>query len=90
MKPVGYPWEILTLELDRKIRSPHRGPDRSCSTPGGVSETGILIPYGTVRFASIAGALAGTHVLTVFDGRERLAQLGREILWKGAQAIQFD
>jgi hypothetical protein len=58
--------------------------------PGGISETEILFPYGSARFASKVGQLAGNHFLTIVDGREHLADLGRLTLWEGAQAIVFE
>ena len=58
--------------------------------PGGVSETEILFPYGSAAFASKAGALAGNHFATVTEGLERIADLGRKVLWEGAQPIRFE
>jgi hypothetical protein len=58
--------------------------------PAGISETEILFPYGPTRFASKAGQLAGSHVLTVVEGRERLAELGRLVVWEGAQPIRVE
>ena len=58
--------------------------------PGGISETEILFPYGSARFASKVGQLAGNHFLTIVDGREHLAALGRLVLWEGAQDIEFE
>jgi hypothetical protein len=55
--------------------------------PGGISETEILLPYGISRFACKDGALEGTPFLTIVEGRERLAALGRRVLWEGAQDI---
>lgn len=57
--------------------------------PGGFSETEILFPYGACCFASKMGQLAGNHFLTVVDGNEHLATIGRQCLWQGAQDIQF-
>lgn len=57
--------------------------------PGGISETEILFPYGWTMFASKAGQLAGNHFATIEDGRELLAELGRRVLWEGAQEIVF-
>ena len=57
--------------------------------PGGVSETEILFPYGATAFASKAGALAGNHFATVVEGNEHLRELGRRLLWEGAQEIVF-
>ncbi len=58
--------------------------------PGGLSETEILFPYGATCFASKMGQLAGNHFATIVDGREDLAELGRLVLWEGAQDIRFD
>jgi Protein of unknown function (DUF3830) len=58
--------------------------------PGGVSETEILFPYGATAFASKAGALAGNHFATVLDGGAALGELGRKVLWEGAQPIRFE
>ena len=58
--------------------------------PGGVSETEILFPYGSAAFASKAGALAGNHFATVTEGLERIGDLGRKVLWEGAQPIRFE
>jgi hypothetical protein len=58
--------------------------------PGGVSETEILFPYGATSFASKAGALAGNHFATVVEGGEQLGELGRLVLWEGAQQIVFE
>ena len=58
--------------------------------PGGVSETEILLAYGSVRFASKVGQLAGNHFLTIVAGTEQLPELGLLTLWHGAQPIAFE
>lgn len=58
--------------------------------PGGYSETEILFPYGPTLFASKLGQLAGNHFATIVKGREQLPELGRRVLWEGAQAIRFE
>jgi hypothetical protein len=58
--------------------------------PGGVSETELLLAYGYVAFASKAGALAGNHFATIVEGAENLRELGRRMLWEGAQDILFE
>jgi hypothetical protein len=65
------------------------GPGEILLYPAGISETEILFPYGETRFASKFGELAGNHFLTIVEGRDLLAELGRRVLWKGAQAIEF-
>ena len=54
---------------------------------GELSECEILFPYGACSFSSRIGQLAGNHFATVTDGREQLAELGRRVLWEGAQDI---
>ncbi|MEN9936483.1 MAG: hypothetical protein RLZZ387_3062 [Chloroflexota bacterium] len=58
--------------------------------PGGLSETEILFPYGSACFASKVGQLAGNHFLTVTEGQEHFAALGKLVLWQGAQDILFE
>lgn len=67
----------------------HPAPGQMILYPGGVSETEILLAYGPVAFASKAGPLAGNHFLTITDGLDRLADLGRDTLWTGAKAIRL-
>jgi hypothetical protein len=59
--------------------------------PGGFSETEILFPYGdAVRFASKLGQLAGNHIATVTGGAEHLPEIGRLVLWEGAQELTLE
>lgn len=58
--------------------------------PGGFSETEILFTYGSSCFAAKVGVLAGNHFLTVVEGAEQLPEMGRLVLWQGAQAIVFE
>jgi hypothetical protein len=57
--------------------------------PGGISETEILFPYGAASFGSKVGQLAGNHFASIEEGRELLAELGRRVLYDGAQEIVF-
>ena len=57
--------------------------------PGGLSETEILFPYGATCFASKMGQLAGNHFATIVDGAGALVELGRLVVWEGAQDIRF-
>jgi hypothetical protein len=58
--------------------------------PGGYSETEILFPYGHSCFASKLGQLAGNHFLTLVEGNDQLKEVGRRVLWEGAQEIRFE
>ncbi len=68
----------------------HPAPGHLLLYPGGFSETEILFPYGGTLFASKMGQLAGNHFLTIIEGQEQLAEMGRVILWEGAQPIRFE
>jgi hypothetical protein len=80
-------------DLDVGIGSEHAtrypSPGELIFYPGGVSETELLLAYGYVAFASKAGALAGNHFATIVEGTENLRDLGRKMLWEGAQEIVF-
>ena len=67
----------------------HPAPGQILLYPGGYSETEILLPYGNTMFASKLGQLAGNHFLTIVEGNEHLAEVGRRVLWMGAQDIVF-
>jgi hypothetical protein len=80
----------LQLGLGYENHTSFPAPGEILLYPGGISETEILFPYGSTRFASKVGQLAGNHFLTVVDGRESFKELGRLVLWEGAQDIQFE
>ena len=63
----------------------HPAPGELLLYPGGYSETEILFPYGPTLFASRMGQLAGNHFATIEGQRAKLAEVGRLILWQGAQ-----
>ncbi len=57
--------------------------------PGGISETEIILAYGSTSFSSKMGQLAGNHFLTIIEAEQDLIELGRRVLWEGAQEIVF-
>ena len=80
----------LDLELGYENHTSYPAPGDVILYPGGISETEILLAYGGVSFASKMGQLAGNHFLTITEGRENLAALGKLVLWHGAQDILFE
>lgn len=68
----------------------HPGAGEILLYPGGFSETEILFPYGGTLFASKMGQLAGNHFLTIVEGQEHFKEIGRLVLWEGAQDILFE
>ena len=67
----------------------HPSPGDLLWYPGGVSETELLFAYGSSLFSSKAGQLAGNHFLEVIEGGDRLEEMGRHVLYHGAQDIVF-
>src|SRR5262245_20358368 len=57
--------------------------------PGGISETEILLAYGSVRFGIKVGQLAGNHFLNIVEVAASLLDLGRLTLLQGAQLVEF-
>jgi hypothetical protein len=80
----------LDLGLGFENHTSYPAPGQIILYPGGISETEILLAYGGVQFASKMGQLAGNHFLTVVEGNEHLAALGKKVLWEGAQSIVFE
>ena len=83
------PWGELDLGLGPENATCYPNPGELVIYPGGVSEAELLLAYGYVAFASKAGALAGNHFATVVEGNEHVRELGRRLLWEGAQEIVF-
>jgi hypothetical protein len=84
--PLG--WD-LDLGLDPENATAYPAPGELLLYPGGLSEVEILFPYGATAFGSKMGQLAGNHFATIESGRDRLADLGQAILWRGAQDVVF-
>lgn len=80
----------LETGLGFENHTSHPAPGQILLYPGGFSETEILFPYGGTCFSSIVGQLAGNHFLTITDGAEQLRDLGRLVLWEGAQDVRFE
>jgi len=83
------PFGELDLGLGYENHTSHPAPGQLLLYPGGISETEILFPYGASVFGSKMGQLAGNHFATIYDGNDRLKDLGELVLWRGAQEISF-
>ena len=84
------PFGELDLDLGYENHTSYPAPGHLLLYPGGVSETEILFPYGSTMFASRVGQLAGNHFATVYEGNEQLTELGKRVVWQGAQDITFE
>ena len=80
----------LDFAISYEHHTSHPAPGEILLYPGGISETEILFPYGATMFASKMGQLAGNHFLTIVEGKENLREVGRRVLWEGAQDILFE
>jgi hypothetical protein len=67
----------------------HPSPGQILIYVGEISECEILFPYGACSFSSKVGQLAGNHFATLLTGQEQLPEVGRRVLWKGAQPIEI-
>lgn len=87
---VWMPLGDLDFGVGYENHTSYPAPGQMILYPGGISETEILLAYGGVHFASKMGQLAGNHFLTIVEGAENLYELGRTVLWKGAQDVRFE
>jgi Protein of unknown function (DUF3830) len=81
------PFGDLDLGIGYENATCYPSPGQLLLYPGGASEAELLLPYGSAAFASKAGMLPGNHFASVVEGAERLRDLGRLVLWEGAQEI---
>ena len=80
----------LRLDVPRENAKSDPAPGHILFYPGGISETELLFPYGTARFACVDGPLEGNHFLSLTSGLEHLRELARRVLWEGAQTIRIE
>jgi hypothetical protein len=78
----------IDVPLENHTSHPSRGD--LLYYPGGVSEREMLITYGSALFNSRVGQLQGNHFATIVEGSENLAEMGRRVLWEGAQRILIE
>jgi hypothetical protein len=87
---VWIPLGDFKLGVDFENHTSHPSVGDILFYPGGYSEAEIILAYGACSFSSKVGQLAGNHFLTIVEGREQLAELGRKVLWEGAQDVAFE
>jgi hypothetical protein len=87
---VWIPLGDLNLGLTYENHTSYPAPGQMIVYPGGISETEILLAYGGVHFASKMGQLAGNHFLTITSDLDKLAEVGRAVLWEGARSIRIE
>jgi hypothetical protein len=80
----------LRLGTGYENHTSHPSPGQLLIYPGDISECEILFPYGACMFSSKLGQLAGNHFASVIEGAEQLPEMGRRVLWEGAQEIEIE
>ena len=85
----------MKLGVGYENHTSHPAPGEIIVYTGDISEGEILIAYGAVDFSSKLGQLAGNHFATITEPaedlrREQLREMGRRVLWDGAQDIVIE
>jgi hypothetical protein len=80
----------LRVGVGYENHTSHPAPGDVIIYTGDLSEREILIAYGAVQFSSKLGQLAGNHFATIVEGRDQLGEMGRRVLWQGAQPIVIE
>ena len=84
------PFGDQRLPVGYENHTSHPAPGEIIVYTGDLSEGEILIAYGAVTFSSKLGQLAGNHFASISAGHEQLAEMGRRVLWDGAQNIVIE
>ncbi|HVM30377.1 MAG TPA: DUF3830 family protein [Candidatus Limnocylindrales bacterium] len=84
------PFGDAKLPVGYENHTSHPAPGDIIVYTGDISEGEILIAYGGVTFSSKLGQLAGNHFATITGGREQLKEMGRRVLWEGAQDVTIE
>ena len=87
---VWMPLGELDFGVGYENHTSYPAPGQIILYPGGISETEILLAYGGVHFASKMGQLAGNHFITITSNLDKLKEMGKTVLWKGAQKVRFE
>ena len=83
------PFGDLDVSVGYENHTSHPAPGELLIYTGALSECEILFPYGACMFSSKLGQLSGNHFATVVSGAELLREMGRRVLWEGAQEIEI-
>jgi uncharacterized protein DUF3830 len=88
------PFGDMKVGVGYENHTSHPAPGDVIIYTGDLSECEILIAYGAVDFSSKLGQLAGNHFATMTGDRDellgKLREMGRRVLWEGAQDILIE
>ena len=104
-KLVQNPWsgEAASISLDGKKfklgdaehesfenHTHYPAPGQLIIYPGGFATVEVLLAWGSAAFGGRMGNLAGNHFASLHDSNGKLKELGRRLLWEGAQDITIE
>lgn len=84
------PFGDMKVGVGFENHTSHPAPGEIIIYTGDFSECEVLIAYGGVAFSSKVGQLAGNHFATIVKGGDQLTEMGRRVLWNGAQDIVIE
>ena len=87
---VWFPMDEVGIDAPAENQTSHPSRGDLLYYPGGISEKELLITYGSALFSSKVGQLQGNHFAVVTEGLDRLPEMGRKVLWEGAQKIRIE
>jgi hypothetical protein len=87
---VWFPMDPVGIDAPAENQTCHPSRGDLLYYPGGVSERELLIPYGSAIFSSKVGLLQGNHFAAITEGLKMLPEMGRKVLWEGAQRIRIE
>ncbi|MBI4257815.1 MAG: DUF3830 family protein [Thaumarchaeota archaeon] len=86
---IWLPLPDLKIDVDFENHTVYPSRGELLFYPRLVSEKEILIPYGHCAFASRAGFLPGNHFASITGKLDKLAEIGKRVLWEGAKKISI-
>ena len=86
---VWFPMDHINLEVELENATSHPSKGDLLYYPGMISEKEMLIPYGSSAFGSKVGQLQGNHFAKIVGGVDNLVEMGKKVLWDGAQRIRI-
>jgi hypothetical protein len=87
---VWFPMDAVGIEVPAENQTCHPSRGDLLYYPGGLSEKELLIPYGSAIFSSKVGLLQGNHFAVVTEDLDKLPEIGKKVLWEGAQKIRIE
>src|SRR5260370_19049291 len=87
----GKPFKLGDAEHESFENHTHYpAPGQVIIYPGGFATVEVLFAWGSAAFGGRMGNLAGNHFASFHDSDVKLKELGRRLLWEGAQDVTIE